>query len=40
LTDGSSTVDSKMADTNMQLKHQAVIGLLVAEGEEKTHFHE
>jgi hypothetical protein len=40
LTDGSSIVDSKMADTDMHLYVQAVMRLLVAAGEEKTHFHE
>lgn len=40
LTDGSSTVDSKMADTDMRLYQQAVIGLLVAAGKEETRFHD
>jgi hypothetical protein len=40
LTDGSSTVASKMADTDMHLYQEAVIRLLVAADEEKTRFHD
>jgi len=39
-TNVSSTVDSKMADTDKHLYQQAVIRLLVAAGEEKTRFHD
>jgi len=40
LTDGSSTVDSNMADTDVHLYQQALIRLLVAAGEKKTRFHD